>query len=184
MIPLEPCALNTEFQHLILSFNKFSLLYGYHWEMGYRGWKEAQRHGEFTEFSKYHKIDWKMCNSVSFFLLFNDMSDQTSKISTFHMVCSEVNRQYGKLRSEQIILISVKLLPSSDVKAFCLHHYDCMMVWLQVSMHQIHFFLSLKNSILDCFQWSWFTFCFFSSQLYCAKSFIVSELIQKWKGKL
>jgi len=83
-----------------------------------------------------------------------------------------------------ILLISVKLLPCSDVKAFCLHHYDCMMVWLQVSMHSNPFFLSLKNSILDCFQWSWFTFCFFSSQLDCAKSFIVSELIQKWKGKL
>jgi len=32
-----------------------------------------------------------MCNSVSFFLLFNDMSDQISKISTFHVVCSLLN---------------------------------------------------------------------------------------------
>jgi hypothetical protein len=29
VIPLEPCALNAEFQHFILSFNKCSLLYGY-----------------------------------------------------------------------------------------------------------------------------------------------------------
>ncbi len=30
IIPLQPCALNAEFQHFILRFNKISLLYGYH----------------------------------------------------------------------------------------------------------------------------------------------------------
>jgi hypothetical protein len=30
IITLEPCALNAEFQHFILRYNKFSLLWGYH----------------------------------------------------------------------------------------------------------------------------------------------------------
>jgi hypothetical protein len=34
IILLEPCALNVEFQHFILRFNKISLLYGYHWKKG------------------------------------------------------------------------------------------------------------------------------------------------------
>jgi hypothetical protein len=32
IITLEPCALNAEFQHFILRFNKISLLCGYHWK--------------------------------------------------------------------------------------------------------------------------------------------------------
>jgi hypothetical protein len=32
IVTLEPCALNTEFQHFMLRFNKISLLCGYHWK--------------------------------------------------------------------------------------------------------------------------------------------------------
>ncbi len=48
IISLEPCALNADFQHFILKFNKISLLYGYPWKNGL-GWKEAQRQGDFTD---------------------------------------------------------------------------------------------------------------------------------------
>ncbi len=34
MIPLGPYALNAEFQHFILRYNKISLLYGYHGKRG------------------------------------------------------------------------------------------------------------------------------------------------------
>jgi hypothetical protein len=34
IISLEPCAVNAEFQHFILRFNKMSLLCGYHWKRG------------------------------------------------------------------------------------------------------------------------------------------------------
>ncbi len=59
IIPLEPCALNAEIQHFVLSF---SISY---WDLikfpyfrippqeglGPRGWKEAQRQGDFADFS-------------------------------------------------------------------------------------------------------------------------------------
>jgi hypothetical protein len=34
LITLEPCALNAEFRHFVLRFNKISLLFGYHWKRG------------------------------------------------------------------------------------------------------------------------------------------------------
>jgi len=37
IIPLEPCALNTEFQHFMLRFDKISLLCQYHWKRGWAG---------------------------------------------------------------------------------------------------------------------------------------------------
>jgi hypothetical protein len=41
IITLEPCALNAEFQHFMLGFNKISLLCGYLWsERGDSGWKQ------------------------------------------------------------------------------------------------------------------------------------------------
>jgi hypothetical protein len=35
IITFKPCALNAEFHHFILSFNKISLLCGHHWKRGY-----------------------------------------------------------------------------------------------------------------------------------------------------
>lgn len=108
-----------------------------------------------------------MCNSVSFFLLFNDMSDQISKISTSHIVCSEVNRQYGKLRSEQIILISVKLLPLQMSRLFaCIIMHDGLVAGIDASNP---FFLSLKNSILDCFQMELIYFLLQQPTILCKK---------------
>jgi len=48
IIPLEPYALNDEFQHLITRFNKISSHYGYI-ERGVWGWKEAQKKGNFMK---------------------------------------------------------------------------------------------------------------------------------------
>jgi len=45
------CWVRTEFQHFILRFNKISLLYTNTTKRGVRGWKEAQRQGDFTDFS-------------------------------------------------------------------------------------------------------------------------------------
>jgi len=44
IILLETCALNVEFQHLILSFNKISFMDTI--ERKVKGWKEAQKQGE------------------------------------------------------------------------------------------------------------------------------------------
>ncbi len=44
-ISLKPYALNAEFQHFILRFNKISLLCKYHWRRD-RGWKQAQMEAE------------------------------------------------------------------------------------------------------------------------------------------
>ncbi len=51
-IRLEPCALNAEFQHFILRFNKMYLLCGYHWKREYGvkgGPKTGWRWGYFTD---------------------------------------------------------------------------------------------------------------------------------------
>jgi hypothetical protein len=48
IITLKPCALNVEFHHFILRFNKISLLCAHHWKRGIGGWKEAQRQGDFS----------------------------------------------------------------------------------------------------------------------------------------
>jgi hypothetical protein len=52
MIPLGPCPLNAETQHFILRSNKISLLcFMDTTEREVRERKEAQRQGEFTDFS-------------------------------------------------------------------------------------------------------------------------------------
>jgi hypothetical protein len=48
VITLEPCALNAEFQHFILKFNNFITLQ-IPLREGDRGWKQAQRQGDFTD---------------------------------------------------------------------------------------------------------------------------------------
>jgi hypothetical protein len=44
----QPCALNVEFQHFILRFNKISLLCRYHWKRD-RRWKRWWRQGDFKD---------------------------------------------------------------------------------------------------------------------------------------
>jgi hypothetical protein len=66
-------------------------------------------------------------------------------------------------------------------QGFGLHHL-CMMVWLQVSMHQIHF-LSL-NSILNCFQIDELIYFLLQQQLYCAKKLHSIRTYPEMKGKL
>ncbi len=48
IVSLQPCALNADFQHFILRFNKISLLYGYLWKKGLGWWNESQRQDDFT----------------------------------------------------------------------------------------------------------------------------------------
>jgi hypothetical protein len=67
IVTLKPCALNPEFQHFILRFDKKFPYFVNTTERGDRGWKEAQRQGEdrvtyFTDNSTMQKI-WKflMC---------------------------------------------------------------------------------------------------------------------------
>ncbi len=67
IISLEPCALNTEFQHFMLRFNKISLLCRYHWKRGWAGKAESiggEREGDFmNNFIKF--CFWKTMNQQS-----------------------------------------------------------------------------------------------------------------------
>jgi hypothetical protein len=57
IITLEPCALNDEFQHFILRFNKISLLCLYHWKEGIGGEREGDFTDYFNEKPKYKRFD-------------------------------------------------------------------------------------------------------------------------------
>jgi hypothetical protein len=66
MIPLEPCALNAETQHLVLNFSisywdliKKSPYFTDTTERGVRGWKEAQREGEDKVTLRISLFPWK-----------------------------------------------------------------------------------------------------------------------------
>jgi hypothetical protein len=65
VIPVEPCALNAEIQHFVLSCNiscwdliKFPYFTDTT-KRGVRGWKEAQRQGEFADISVIWWVSWK-----------------------------------------------------------------------------------------------------------------------------
>jgi hypothetical protein len=72
MIPLESPALNAEIQHFVLSF---SVSY---WDLikfpyftdiskrGVRGWKEAQRQGDFADFSNTLATLTHVCQLINF----------------------------------------------------------------------------------------------------------------------
>ncbi len=73
---------------------------------------------------------------------------------------------------------SVKLLPSSDVKAFaCIIVHDGLVAGINASNP---FFVSKFNSQLFSME----IYFLLQQQLYCAKSFIVSETYPEMKGKL
>ncbi len=83
IISLQPCALNAEFQHFLIKFPYLADTT----ERGVRGWKQAQRQGDFTDNSidhnKFRLKVWVHLNSVMLFITDQGNSYITSSTVPF-----------------------------------------------------------------------------------------------------